>query len=253
MTLLERCVQFHEVCHHLAHHRPFGKTCGTPRQNAKLYPLVMAEMARVLRPGSGRAVLLVAQPHLLGLSEIRRDNVKDRKKQRKKERERACGSESLHSNGGTKGAAITEEHGPSEKRGRGQAISQQHGSSSGASGVSSDTADEVTGCGAKKNRQTYPPRKVSQHSVLPMPPNASSACPRQDGEVGFEASPGALWRIRARHAVNVGGLISHLLVLERTSEPSPLPRSDRRKRLLGMDAYCKHRREGRGDGNAGLS
>ncbi|CAN0453872.1 unnamed protein product, partial [Hapterophycus canaliculatus] len=44
---------------------PFGHSCGTPRQNAKLFPLVMAEMARVLRPGSGRAVLLVAQPHLL--------------------------------------------------------------------------------------------------------------------------------------------------------------------------------------------
>lgn len=202
----------------------------------------MAEMARVLRPGSGRSVLLVAQPHLLGLPGIRRDNVKDRKKQRKKERDREYEVESLHhSSGGTEGAAVSEEHGRSEKRGRGKTISRQAGSSS----ASLDTADEVTGSGTKKNKQT--PQGVFQHSASPALPNASNAEPQKEGKVGVVAAPGALWRIRARHAVNVGGLISYLLVLERTNEPSPLPRSGRRKRLVGTDAYCKHRKEESGD------
>lgn len=218
-----------------AHHRPFGKTCGTPRQNAQLYPLVMAEMARVLRAGSGRCVLLVAQPHLLGLPELRRDNLKDRKKQRKKERERL---DLDRSEGLTEGAAALEEHGRSEKRGHGEASSRPDGISSGASGAS---LDETTGSGAKKNNQT--PLEGFQHSASPALPKASNADPQVEGNVGVGAAPGPLWRIRARHPVNVGGLISHLLVLQRTNEPSPLPRAGRRKRLVGVDAYCKHRRE----------
>lgn len=244
----------HEVCCRLAYHRPFGKTCGTPRQNAKLYPLVMAEMARVLRPGSGCCVVLVAQPHLLGLPEIRRDNAKDRKKQRKKAREGEREVESVHHNGsgGTEGAAGSEEHGRIKKRWHGEAISRQAGgSSSGASGASLHEPDEVTGSGAKKNKQT--PLEVSQVSASPalrVDSNAD-ADPRREGRMCVGAAPGALWRIRARHPVNVGGLISHLLVLERTTEPSPLPPSGRRKRLVGVDAYCKHRREDKG--GVGLS
>lgn len=37
---------------------PFGKRCGTKWNNQKLYPQVLAELARVLRPGTGRAALL---------------------------------------------------------------------------------------------------------------------------------------------------------------------------------------------------
>lgn len=211
----------------------------------------MAEIARVLRPGSGRCVLLVAQPHLLGLPGIRRDNVKDRKKQRKKERERQCEVESRHhSTGKTGGAAASEEHGRSEKRGRGGAICREAGSTSGAS---LEKASEVTGSGSKKNKQTSPAQDLSQHSAPPALPEISIHDPQQEGQLGVGAAPGALWCIRARHAVNVGGLISHLLVLERTNEPSPLPRPGRRKRLVGMDAYCKHRREGNGDTTAGPS
>eukprot|EP00903_Cladosiphon_okamuranus_P006217 g6110.t2 len=234
---------------------PFGKTCGTPRQNAKLYPLVIAEMARVLRPGSGRCVLLVAQPHLLGLPELRRDNVKDRKNRRKKERERECEMESAHrSSGKPEGAAASEEHGRSEKRLHGQAISRQAGgNSSGSSGASLQEPDGVTESGSKKNTQA--PLKVSQHSASPalrVDGNAD-ADPRREGKTCVGAAPGSPWRIRALHPVNVGGLISHLLVLERTNEPSPLPPSGRRKRLVGVDAYCKHRREDKGDANAGPS
>lgn len=204
----------------------------------------MAEMARVLRPGSGRCVLLVAQPHLLGLPGIRRDNVKERKKQRKKARERECQVESLHRcSGDTEGAAALEEHGRSEKRGHGEAISAETG---GSSVANFDEAGEATESGAKKNKQT--PLEVSQRSASPALGKASNAHPQQGGKVGVGvAAPEALWRIRARHPVNVGGLISHLLVLERTNEPTPLPRSGRRKRLVGVDAYCKHRREDKGD------
>lgn len=250
-NLFELCAQFCEDAAAFAHHRPFGKTCGTPRQNAKLYPQVMAEMARVLRPGSGRCVLLVAQPHLLGLPGIQRDNVKDRKRQRKKERERECAVQDLHRNGGgTEGAAASDEHGRSEKRERGNAISRPAGSSSGASGASLDKADEVTESGAKTNKHTYPPQQASQHSASPAFLQASNADLRREGKVGGGAAPGALWHVRARHKVNVGGLISHLLILQRTNEPSPVPRSGRRKRLVGMDAYCKHRKEDKGGVNA---
>eukprot|EP00752_Nemacystus_decipiens_P012903 g11421.t1 len=225
---------------------PFGKTCGTPRQNAKLYPLVMAEMARVLRPGSGRCVLLVAQPHLLGLPGIRRDNVKDRKKQRKKQRERECDAESLdRSSGGAEEVSSLEEHARSEKRGHGEAIPRQAASSGGANGASLGDADEVTGSDTKKNKQVPP--DVSRHSASPALTKASNAYPQAVGKASVvDAAPRPLWRIGARHPVNVGGLISHLLVLERTSEPPPLPRSGRRKRLVGVDAYCKHRKEDQG-------
>lgn len=208
----------------------------------------MAEMARVLRPGSGRCVLLVAQPHLLGLPGIRRDNVKDRKK-RKKERERESEVESVHrSSEGTEGAAASAEPRRSEKRGDGEATSRQAGAISGASGASLDETDEVPGSGTKNNKQT--PLEFVQHSESLVLPNSGNVSPQDEGKVGVEPAPGALWRVRARHAVNVGGLMSHLLVVDRTNEPSPSPRSGQRKRLVGVDAYCKHRREGTGLANA---
>ncbi|CAN0047518.1 unnamed protein product, partial [Discosporangium mesarthrocarpum] len=45
--------------------RPFGVSCGSPRANQRLYPNALREMARVLRPLTGRAVLLLRSPKML--------------------------------------------------------------------------------------------------------------------------------------------------------------------------------------------
>ncbi len=43
---------------------PFGRRIGSNRENRRLYPIVLAEMARVLKPG-GRAVLLTQERRLM--------------------------------------------------------------------------------------------------------------------------------------------------------------------------------------------
>ncbi len=229
--------------------RPFGQSCGTPRKNAKLYPAVMAEMARVLRPGSGRCVLLVAQPHLLGLPGIRRHNQKQRKKLRKQGRERACELGSLH-HSSSGAVATSEERKRSEKQEGGRAISGQAGGSSDVDGVDVGVTDggQQLGMGgaAKEQRPANPQQEISMDAESPTPQTSTAFESQHESETSVGASPGAPWHICARHTVNVGGLISYVLVLDRTHEPLPLPRSYRRKRLVGMDAYCKHRREDEG-------
>ncbi|CAB1116958.1 unnamed protein product [Ectocarpus sp. CCAP 1310/34] len=227
---------------------PFGQSCGTPRQNARLYPLVMAEMARVLRP-SGRAVLLVTQPHLLGVSGLRRDNQKDRKKLRKMAtQESRVGDRGHHDLGGViEGRAAPEEIGLGERYG--ESTSQQAGSinSSSDGGMSKDVAGTM-GHGVenvtKREKEDVDPSD-SGDRASPAPEKGKHGCPLGDSERGgAAAAPGALWRIRARHAVNVGGLISHLLLLDRTDEPPRSPRVDRRYRVVGAKAYCKRHHEG---------
>ena len=229
--------------------RPFGQSCGTPRRNAKLYPSVMAEMARVLRPGSGRCVLLVAQPHLLGLPGIRRDNQKSRKKLRKQERERAGEVGSRHHNR-SEAVAAPEEHERGEQGDRRQVISGQSGGGADVCGADVGVTDGgqqlVTGSAAKDVRKADPQQEVSTEKASPTLQKATNLEPRPEKETRAEASPGALWRIRARHTVNVGGLISYIIVLDRTHAPLPSPRSHRRKRFVGMNAYCKHRKEDEG-------
>lgn len=217
----------------VAYGRPFGRTCGTPRQNAKLYPVVMAEMARVLRPGSGRAVLLVAQPHLLGVPGIQRDNRKDRKKLLKKH------ARVGHHSGGAEAKAASE-HERFEQGGRGKAIPPQAASNGGSRASGSGTSDTANhgqrgaGGGEKKKEMVLDvePRQQDERSV---------------------AAKAEAWRIRARHAVNVGGLISYLLVLDRTNEPSPLRCSDRRNHAVGVSSLCKRRNENQLEGSSGSS
>lgn len=162
----------------------------------------MAEMARVLRPGSGRAVLLVAQPHLLGIPGLQRDNRKDRKKLREQ-------LQVGHHSGGAEAKAAPEEDERTEQGRRGKANPLQAASS-----------------GSSDGREDERRNTVAEIEV---------------------------WLVRARHVVNVGGLISYLLVLDRTNEPSPLPRSDRRKHVVGMTALCKRRNENQDRWSAGSS
>ncbi|CAM9284243.1 unnamed protein product [Ectocarpus sp. 6 AP-2014] len=229
---------------------PFGQSCGTPRQNARLYPLVMAEMARVLRP-SGRAVLLVTQPHLLGVPGLRRDNQKDRKKLRKMAKQASrVGDRGGHDlGGGIEGRAASEETGSGERCG--EKTSRQAGNikSSSDGGMSKDSADTV-GHGVenvtKQEKEDVDP-SVSGELASPTPEKGTNDFPLCDSERSVRvaaAAPGALWRIRARHAVNVGGLISHLLLLDRTDEPPRSPSVDRRHRVVGAKAYCKRHHEG---------
>ncbi|CAN0069756.1 unnamed protein product, partial [Ectocarpus sp. 13 AM-2016] len=227
---------------------PFGQSCGTPRQNAKLYPLVMAEMARVLRP-SGRAVLLVTQPHLLGVPGLRRDNQKDRKKLRKMAKQASRVDDRGHRDlgGDIEGRAAPEETGSGERCG--ESTSRQAGSINCSSdgGMSKDVASTV-GHGVenvtKREKEDVDP-SVSGARASPAPEKGKSDFPLRDSERGVAAAaPGAMWRIRARHAVNVGGLISHLLLLDRTDEPPRSSRVDRRRRVVGPKAYCKRHHGG---------
>lgn len=221
--------------------RPFGHSCGTPRQNAKLYPLVMAEMARVLRPGSGRAVLLVAQPHLLGVPGLERDNRKDRKKARKKEKQEAGGGP-VDSQKQEENEAATAPSGDLEKCGRGcggEAISRPAGGSTSSSGFKAG-GKGGPGDGTKKDDAS---QAISANPAPPAPDKSVDLERQQQKHEKHTAVREGLWRIRSRHTVNVGGLVSSLLILDRTDRPSPLPRVDRRKRLVGLDAYCKRRRE----------
>lgn len=226
---------------------PFGQSCGTPRQNARLYPLVMAEMARVVRP-SGRAVLLVTQPHLLGVPGLRRDNQKDRKKLRKMVKQaRRVGDGGDHDlGGGIEGRAAPEDIIGSGER-CGESTSRQAGSinSSSGRGMGKDVADTVSHVGENVTKKEDVDPSVSGDRASPAPENGKNVVPRCDSERSeAAAAPGALWRIRARHVVNVGGLISHLLLLDRTDEPPRLRRVDQRHRVVGAKAYCKRHHEG---------
>ncbi|CAM9513419.1 unnamed protein product [Scytosiphon promiscuus] len=225
---------------------PFGHSCGTPRQNAKLYPLVMAEMARVLRPGSGRAVLLVAQPHLLGVPGLERDNRKDRKKLRKKGRKKAGEGVGSHEQEGNQAAAPSGDPDSCKRGADGMASSRPVGRSTGSRG-SNVGGNSGPGDGAK-NDGVSP--AVSRIPASPPPDQGAGGVKhQQERDSDSAAVPQGLWRIKSRRTVNVGGLVSSLLILDRTKSPSPIPRVDRRKRLVGLDAYCKRRTDGSGDGN----
>lgn len=199
--------------------------------------MVMAEMARVVRPDSGRAILLVAQPHLLGIPELQRDNRKDRKKLRKKERLRAG-----HRSEEAQAKAVSEEHERREKRRRGTAMTRKA-----TSGCTSDFVDQGQRENASREKEQETSRGFSSENVLDMEPQ------RDDERRSVAAKTEPLWRVRCRHVVNVGGLISHLVVLDRTNELSPLPRSDRAKHVGGMAKLCKHRNEKQDQEKAGYS
>ncbi|CAM9093497.1 unnamed protein product [Ectocarpus fasciculatus] len=235
---------------------PFGQSCGTPRQNARLYPLVMAEIARVLRP-SGRAVLLVTQPHLLGVPGLRRDNQKDRKKLRKmvkQARRVGDGGGGDHDlGGGIEGReraarAAPEEIGSGERCE--ESTSRQAGSSNSTSdgGIGKDSIADTRGHGVEsvtKKEDLDPSVSVDRASPAPEKGENDNHAILCDSERSVAAAaPGALWRIRARHVVNVGGLISHLLLLDRTDETPRSPRVDRRHRVVGAKGYCKRHHEG---------
>lgn len=190
-------------------------------------------------------MLLVAQPHLLGLPGIRRDNQKERKKLRKQERERTCKSGSLHHSDGE--VAMSEVHRRSEKLEVGRATSGQAGGSADVNDVDvggRDGGQQLdSGRAAIGQRKANPQQKVSMDATSPTPQTATALEPQHKSRTSVGTSSEALWRICTRHTVNVGGLISYVLVLNRTHASVPLPRSYRRKRLVGVDAYCKNRRE----------
>lgn len=185
-------------------------------------------MARVLRPGSGRAVLLVAQPYLLGLPEIRRE--------RRKKSDPAM----------TKGPR----GGHRRYLDSGSASQEHHGNQGAASSKGVDSARDGTGAG--RGIDCFPRGRQDQSKdvhegklvIAAGFRNTASAPKGVDGKGNPRSGEhGALWRVRERLAVNVGGLVSWLVILDRTEEPSPQPRPDRRRRWIGLHGYCKRRKE----------
>lgn len=187
-------------------------------------------MARVLRPGSGRAVLLVSQPYLLGLPEIRRER---RKKSDPAMTKGPRGGHSKHLDSGS--------------------ASQEHKRNQGASsyrGVDSarDEPGPVRGSDCFPRGRQDKSKDVHEGKAEGFRHTAST--PKGiDGETQYgKGNPrsgehGVLWRVRERRAVNVGGLVTWLVILDRTEEPSPQPRPDRRRRWIGLYGYCKRRKE----------
>lgn len=174
-------------------------------------------MARTLRPGTGRAVLLVTQPHLLGLPEIQRERPKDKKKRFK-------GMRHPHERGGS--------NKPSESEGHGGKVSSVDVAADGV-----QQAEESAPCNSEGVGE-----QASRDLKAPAPEEVAVGATGRGGAV---APPPPLWQLRARHAVNIGGLISWLLVLGRTDEPPPPPRAGRRNRFVGLKSYCKRREDGR--------
>lgn len=185
----------------------------------------MAEMARVLRRGSGRAVLLVTQPHLLGLPElVEQERRKNNKKSRRKERK------------GQKVGNHREENNASGHGRREDCPSGYNEQQTCAENIADERRKEAEGV------VSHDPKDKAQASCdLLEWTSAKLAAGTQKGlNVG---APGKVWHIRARYAVNVGGLISWLLVLDRTGEPAPPAVSNRRKRWVGLNLFCKRRKE----------
>ena len=203
------------------HRRPFGVSCGSPKAIGKLYPVALIEMARVLRPGSGRAVLLVAQPYLLGLPEIRRERRKPGGSEAAKGRRR----------GGACKHYVSSSASPREELRRHE--NDEHRDAATAAGGGSDFLA----------RGGHEEEQIGSEDFC----NQASANVGKDvvavEKIPSSGAPGALWRVRERHAVNVGGLVSCLVLLDRTNEPSPRPCSDRRRRWVGLHGYCKRRNQ----------
>lgn len=185
-------------------------------------------MARVLRPGSGRAVLLVTRPYLLGLPNLQRARRKDdplRSRQR-----------------GIPGRHGIDSKASGERREK-CAESRENGGRS-----KCETVRSGLGCSEGPRAEGILPQgresgKQGSCGVESDPSATGLATTETQGGAGALGEPGALWRIRAQHAVNVGGLFSWLLVLDRTGEPAPPERLDRRKGWVGLGLYRKRRKE----------
>lgn len=189
-----------------------------------MYPTALAEMARTLRPGSGRAVLLVVQPSLLDLPGFRGRKRKEKKKARKQAR-RAGGAPR-----GSPGRGRREMPDPACDVPPCADGAQQEGLEPGGKkrcGRPTLLTDGIYS--ALEN--TDATRRLGQ------PPKPTDE--EGNGEVLHQ-----LWQIRAQHTVNVGGLVSYILILERTKEPAP-PVSDRRKRWVGTPLKRRGTRQSR--------
>lgn len=182
--------------------------------NGRLYPTALAEMARVLRPGSGRAVLLVAQPHLLGLSCLKRERQKDRKAARK--HRSGGGVQGRESQGAAKRPVGWEGHNGSDVRVH-CVMGNERGSTS--SGI-----QEPDGVTEGSNDFIRTPFDIPE----PLPKAVSGR-----GSVSLDE----IWDLRAQYPVNVGGLVCWLLVLNRTFEPAPPEPLDRRRRWVGVGGH----------------
>lgn len=218
---LESLTQGRVSCRNPILARPFGYSCGTPRANERLYPTTLAEMARALRPGSGRAILLVVQPSLLGLPGLRGGKRKEKKEARKQAR-RAGGAPRSPGRRETPGPACDV---PSSVDGAQEDLKPPGGRRQcGSPTLPTDGMDgALQDTGA--TRRGHEPHE-----------------PTGDGEGNGEVLHHQLWKIKAQHTVNVGGLVSYVLILERTREPAP-PVSDRRKRWVGtpLKGNCTRR------------
>lgn len=182
-------------------------------------------MARVLRIGSGRAVLLVTQPHLLGLPELQREP-------RKKKNMPRSGHEDLTKDHDNRRHETLER----QRRERCRETTREDGGGGGSSEKRSrpHVADQGQ----------YEADGHDDGAQIPCGlPSAPVKVAAEPGKAERNAPRGALWRIKARHAVNVGGLISWLVVLDRTCQQAPPPKLDRRKGWVGLNTYCKRKKE----------
>lgn len=200
----------------------------------------MSEIARALRPGTGRAVLLVTQPHLLGLPEIQRERPKDKKKQKRLKGIRAPHESRTRQSENKRGFIPPgNEMGsntPPECEGvRDEKVNCVDAASGEQQSEMAVGNDEGVGGQASHDLKSFDSKSA---------PDGVAMGAATEGGTGFVAPP-TLWRLQARHAVNIGGLISWLLVLGRTDEPPPPPRKDRRNRFVGIKSHCKRRKDGR--------
>lgn len=196
----------------------------------------MAELARVVRPGSGRAVLLVAQPHHLGLPGIRRERKKDRAHRPLQGGHGSDGG--LHVHGVRKEVSHSQ-----QPKGHGGKWLGKHAEDTKCGGTRDCEVDTGEGQRALKSKGS-----MHDDSLRPVgrpAPQGITADTHQSASNtdAVAESPSALWRVRTRHAVNVGGLISWLVILDRTTEPAPAPRFERRKRWVGLHAYSRRRND----------
>lgn len=157
-------------------------------------------MARVVRRGSGRAVLLVTQPYLLGLPEIQRTRRKERGLHRKRCREAGL---PFTGKGGSGGIAVEQRLVHDTSCGNDETLESAHGT---------ESSSEL--------------RKHHVREAVELAPLGAS-----------------VWRVMGRYCVNVGGLMTWLVVLGRTNEPPPPPLLDRRKRWVGLGTSLKRTKE----------
>ncbi|CAM9886776.1 unnamed protein product [Choristocarpus tenellus] len=232
---------------------PFGVSCGTPSANRRLYPNALTEMARVLRPGSGRAILLVASPKLLrlpGLQSSAGEGKGGRGRGEEKGESEGVGN-GLEGEGRRKSETAGECKGDGDER-----LAEVTVPSCLCKEAGADVAlleEETMGGKMQGNRscrskeRNYGGDSLRGHGSKALtsetPVNLEAAAVkkgvlsrqrggRRKGDCHRHSDGNKLWNLEARHTVNVGGMLTCIVVLKRTDVliPSDLKAGVSRKK-----------------------